>query len=101
MTEDLPATPKGLSANRIAIVLIVLGVASLVLYKMGVRAEGTRDIVWFLKLVGVQAMIYIAAAWLGLRGKESRSLLIIGLVFAGLFRLSILFSLLMSSICAP
>ncbi len=92
MTEDSPATPKGPSANRIAIVLIVLGVASLVLYRMGVRPEGTSDIVWFLKLVGVQAMIYIVGAWLSLRGKESRSLLIIGLVLAALFRLSILFS---------
>jgi hypothetical protein len=92
MTEGSPPTPQGPSSNRITIVLIVLGVASLVLYRMGLRADGTRDIVWFLKLVGAQAALYIAAAWLSLRGKESRSLLIIGLVLAALFRLSILFS---------
>lgn len=92
MTKDSPATPGGLRANRIAIVLIVLGIASLLLYRMGVRAEGTKDIVWFLKLVGVQTMLYAAVAWLSLRARQSRSLLIIGLVFAALFRLSILFS---------
>ena len=92
MTRDSPATPRGLRVNRTAIVLIVLGVALLVFYRIGVRAEGTKDIVWFLKLVGVQSTLYIAAAWLSLRDRESRSLLIIGLVFAALFRLSILFS---------
>ena len=92
MTADSPATPRGLRANRITIVLIVIGIASLLLYRVGVRAEGTKDIVWFLKLVGVQTMLYAAVAWLSLRAKQSRSLLIVGLVFAALFRLSILFS---------
>ncbi len=92
MNIDLPATQKGSSANRIAIVLIVLGLASLVLYRIGIRAGGTKDIVWFLKLVGIQAVLYIAAGWLILRVRESRSVLIIALVFAALFRLAIIFS---------
>lgn len=92
MTEDSRAKPKRGSANWIAMVLIVFGLASLVLYRIGLHADGVKDIVWFLKLVGVQSTLYIAAAWLSLRRRESRSLLIIGLVFAALFRLSILFS---------
>ena len=92
MTKDSRATLRGLKGNQIAIVLIVLGVASLLLYRLGVRAEGTKDIVWFLKLVGVQTVLYAPVAWLSLRARQSRSLLIIGLVFAALFRFSILFS---------
>ena len=92
MTEDSRAKPKRGSANCIAIVLIVFGLASLVLYRIGLHAEGVKDIVWFLKLVGVQALLYVAAGWLCLRGRDSRSVLIIGLVFAALLRLSILFS---------
>lgn len=92
MTKNLPATQKGSIANLIAIVLIVLGLASLVFYRIGIRAEGTKDIVWFLKLVGVQAVLYIAAAWLILRVRQSRSAMIIALVFAALFRLAIIFS---------
>ena len=92
MTIDPPTTQKSSSSNLIAIVLIVLGLASLVFYRIGIRAEGTKDIVWFLKLVGVQAVLYIAAAWLILRVRQSRSAMIIALVFAALFRLAIIFS---------
>ena len=92
MTKDSPVMTRSLKGNRIAIVLIVLGVGSLLIYGMGARAEGTKDLVWFLKLAGVQIVLYAAVAWFSLRGRESRSLLIIGLVFAALFRLSILFS---------
>jgi alpha-1,6-mannosyltransferase len=92
MTGDSPATPKRLSPNLIAIALGLFGVSMLVLYRIGLRAQGTTDIVWFLKLVGIQALIYLAVAWLSLRGRESHSVLIIGLIFATLFRLSILFS---------
>jgi len=72
--------------------LIVLGLTSLVFYRIGLRAEGTKDIIWFLKLVGVQSALYFVAAWLILRGRESRSGLIIVLLFAALFRLAIIFS---------
>lgn len=92
MTAISPATQKGPSANRIAIVLIVLGLASLVFYLIGIRAEGTRDIIWFIKLVGVQTALYLVAAWTILRVRESRSVLMIALVFAALLRLVIIFS---------
>ena len=92
MTEDSPTTSNRLSANRIAIVLSALGVALLLLYRIGMRAEGSKDIVWFLKLVGAQIPLYLAAAWLSLRGEDSRSVLIVGLILAALFRLTIVFS---------
>src|SRR5712664_1448427 len=92
MNEDSLATPKHSSAKRIAIVLIVLGVSLLVLFRVGIRAEGPKDISWFLTIVGIQTLLYLAAAWLVLRKRESRPLLIIALVFAALLRLSILFS---------
>ena len=92
MTEEPQTTHGGLSGNRVATLLVVPGIALLVLYRIGVRAEGVRDIVWFLKVVGVQSVIYFGAVWLSLRVRESRSVLIVALVFAGLLRLSILFS---------
>ena len=92
MTRDPPHTQKSSSASLVPILLTLLGLASLVFYRIGIRAEGTKDIVWFLKLAGVQAVLYVAAAWLILRVRESRSVLIIALVFAALFRLAMIFS---------
>src|SRR5262245_45130871 len=70
----------------------VLGVAMLGLYCLAVRSKGVADIAWFLKLAVVQIVIYLAVAWLSLRSRDSRSLLLLGLTFAALFRLSIIFS---------
>jgi alpha-1,6-mannosyltransferase len=92
MIKDLPSTPKRLSTTWTAIVLSVLGIGLLILYRIGVHARDPSNILWFLKIVGVQAPLYLAAAWLCLHTAESRSVLIIVLVFATLFRLSILFS---------
>lgn len=69
----------------------VLGVAMLVLYRTAVHAKGVADIAWFLKLVVVQIIIYVAVAWISVRSRDSRSLLVVGLVFAALFRLSVIF----------
>src|SRR4030095_1880206 len=70
----------------------VLGVAMLVLYRIAVHSKSVPDIAWFLKLVVVQIVIYLAAAWLSLRSRDSRPLLVLGLIFAAFFRLSIIFS---------
>jgi hypothetical protein len=83
MSEQMPAASK-------FVMLSIFGVAMLVLYRVAVHAKGVADITWFLKIVVVQIVIYVAATWLALRTKDSRSLLIIGLVFAALFRLSII-----------
>lgn len=72
--------------------LIFTGIASLILYPLGLRAEGTKDIAWFLKLVAAQAVLYVIAAWSILRAQPTRPFLITVIVFAVLFRLAILFS---------
>ena len=90
--RNLPATPKRLSTTWTAIVLSALGVGLIALYRIGLGAQGTNDILCFLKIVGLQALLYLAAVWLNLRSSQSRPVLIIALVFATLFRLSILFS---------
>ena len=63
----------------------------LFLVRIAAPSKGVADIAWFLKLVVVQSVIYVAVAWISLRSGDSRSILILGLVFAALFRLSIIF----------
>ena len=91
MTESFPAARKFVTAKSTIIVLGLLGVATLYLYRVAVHSRGSADIIWFLKLVVVQIVIYLAVAWLSLRTSDSRSLLLLGLIFAALFRLSIIF----------
>ena len=50
--------------NGIRVVLVIAGVTSLVLYRVGLRAEGTKDMLWFLKLVACQATLYFVACWI-------------------------------------
>ena len=89
----MPAAIPGKSNSKwIVLILGVLGIALLFCYRAGNRAAGPGDIAWFLKIVALQTPLYLVAVWLSLRGKESRSLLIVGLAFAALFRLSILFA---------
>lgn len=90
MSEASPAALRSVGKWNVA--LGVLGVAMLVLYRIAVQSSGVADIAWFLKLAGIQIIVYIAAVWLSSRSRDSRSLLVVGLIFAGLFRLSILFS---------
>ena len=71
--------------------LLLLGVAMLLLFRIAVHSKGVADIRWFLELVVIQSVIYLAVAWLSLRSSDSRSILLLGLVFAALFRLSIIF----------
>lgn len=78
--------------NWITVVLVAVGVTSLVLYRVGLRAEGTKDILWLLKLIACQAALYFVASWVILRARPARSLILIVILFAVLFRLSILFS---------
>src|SRR5215216_7866775 len=75
-----------------AATLAVLGVAMLLLCRVAVHAKGVPDLVWFLKLVVVQIVIYLAVVWLSLRTSDSQTFLVLGLGFAALFRLSIIFS---------
>jgi alpha-1,6-mannosyltransferase len=82
------------SLTSINLALIALGSALLVLYRYGLQAEGqgVSYIEWFIKLALVQSTLYFAAALIVWRVPPSRSTLIIVLLFAGLFRASILFA---------
>ncbi len=89
MSEQPSAAFQPVSTKWI-VKLTVLGVAMVALYRLGVHSKGVADMVWFLELVAVQASIYAAAVWLSLRSGDSRRLFVVALIFAALFRLSIL-----------
>jgi hypothetical protein len=91
MSEQSHATFRSASFWWI-VTLSILGVAMLILFRIAVHAKTVPEIVWFLKLVLIQLVIYFGVAWLSLRTKDSGALLLLGLIFAALFRLSILFS---------
>jgi len=78
--------------KRSNLLLIVLGCALLAVYLWSLRAHSTADIVWFLQLVLIASVLYIAACCLVIRTQPSHSTLLIVLVFAVLFRLSLLFA---------
>src|SRR2546426_1894795 len=64
----------------------------LILYRIGLHSRGAIDVVWFIKLALIQSVLYLIAAWLMVRARSARSTLIIVLVLAGIFRLSIVFA---------
>lgn len=72
--------------------LVVLGCISFILYRISLHAKGGDDIDWFIKIALGQAVIYLIAAWIIISARSSRSTLLIVIVFAFIFRLSILFA---------
>jgi len=78
--------------KRSNLLLIVLGCALFAVYLWSLRAHSTADIVWFLQLVLIASVLYIAACWLVIRTESNHSTLLIVLGFAVLFRLSLLFA---------
>src|SRR5437879_1635508 len=74
------------------LLLIITGCAALVLYRISLRAHTGPDILWFLKIALVQCVLYVFVAWLVIKARAARSTLIIVIVLAVLFRLSLLFS---------
>ncbi len=81
-----------MSSNLSTLVLIAVGVTLVVLYRTGLQAENAKDITWFLRLAAFQVTLYLVAAWVILRARPKRSVLLTVILFAALFRLSILFS---------
>jgi hypothetical protein len=81
---------KSLIVNNI--LLAGIGLTLLVLFRIGQRATGVADIAWFIKLALFQSVLYLIAAWLIVRNRGGRGTLVLVLIFAGLFRLSILFA---------
>jgi hypothetical protein len=59
--------PTVFTSTKWTVTLSTLGIAMLVLYRIGVHAKSVADITWFLKLVVVQIVIYLGTAWLSLR----------------------------------
>jgi hypothetical protein len=77
------------------LLLVALGLASLALYRYGLRFDKTRplQIVQFIQIALAQCALYALAVWLVWRMRRtSRSTLLLVVVFAALFRLSILFA---------
>jgi hypothetical protein len=74
------------------VLLAAVGAILLILYRIGLHSRGVTDIVWFIKLALVQSALYLIAASLIVRARSARSTLIIVLVLAGIFRLSIVFA---------
>src|SRR5256884_1016194 len=70
----------------------VIGCLLIVLYRLGLQSRDGPDILWFIKVAFVQSIFYLVAVWLILRARTSRSTLVLTLIFATLFRLSILFA---------
>ncbi|MBA3240102.1 MAG: DUF2029 domain-containing protein [Acidobacteria bacterium] len=71
---------------------VALGCVLLVLYRLGLHAKGSESILWFIKLALAQGIIYLVATYLILRARPARSTLFLIILFAALFRLSILFA---------
>jgi hypothetical protein len=65
------------------------GCASFAVYLLSLRAHSSADIVWFLRLVLITSVLYVGGSWLVIRTQASHSLFLIVLIFAGLFRLSL------------
>ncbi len=74
------------------LLLVLLACVSLALYRLGLSTHRAGEIVWFICVALGQSILYLVAAWLVLRAPPARSTLLITLVFATLFRLSILFA---------
>jgi hypothetical protein len=74
--------------------LLALGLASLALYAYGLGFDRTHklQIVWFIKVALAQCALYAVAAWLVWRARARRSTLLLVVIFAALFRLSVLFA---------
>ena len=74
--------------------LIALGLASLALYRYGLEFDkaDTPQIVWFIKLALGQCALYAVAAWVVWRAPARRSTLLLLVLFAAAFRLSVLFA---------
>jgi alpha-1,6-mannosyltransferase len=83
---------SGSVINRVNVLLIALGCVSLVLYRVSLKATGGDDIRWFIVIALCQSAIYLAAALIIVRARPARSTLMLVIIFAALFRLSILFA---------
>ena len=85
-------TPKCVTPVVVNLSVTVIGCLLIVLYRLGLRSRDSAEILWLLKVALVQSIFYLVAVWLIWRARTSRSTLVLTLLFATLFRLSILFA---------
>jgi alpha-1,6-mannosyltransferase len=78
--------------TRSNLLLLVFGCVALALYHLSSRADSSDHILWFLKIVLVESLLFVASSWVVLRAQSSRSTFLTVIVFAVLFRLSVLFA---------
>jgi alpha-1,6-mannosyltransferase len=78
--------------NRSNVLLIIFGCTSLMIYFWSLRAHSSADMPGFLKLVLLESVLFIAACAVALRAQAKRSTFLIVIIFAVLFRLSLLFA---------
>src|SRR5437660_298612 len=62
------------------LLLIIIGSTALVLYRLSLRAHTGPDILWFLKIVLAQCVLYVFVAWLVIKARTARSTLLIVIV---------------------
>jgi hypothetical protein len=75
------------------LLLVLTGLALRLMYERGLTGKTSYDLFWFIRLALAQSALYLVAAWLVARARQSsRSTLIIVIVFAALFRLSIIYT---------
>jgi hypothetical protein len=86
------AAPERKALILTNVLLAAIGALLLILYRIGLHSRGATDIVWFIKLALVQSLLYLIVVWLIVRARRARSTLLIVLLFAGIFRISILFA---------
>lgn len=78
--------------SRTNLLLLMLGILSFVLYRIGLGARSAEDVHWLITLALVQGGLYLCAALIALRARSNRATMIIILSFAVLFRLGLLFA---------
>jgi len=96
--QDAGAARGEVSTHRAVVwtnlLLVALGLASFALYRYGLNFDKAHklQIVWFIKLALAQCALYALAAWVVWRAGARRSTLLVVVVFAAVFRLSVLFA---------
>src|SRR5437879_7476928 len=62
--------------KRSNLLLILFGCVSLIIFSWSLRAHSSTDIPWFLRLVLIESVLFIAASWVTLRAQAKRSTLL-------------------------
>lgn len=92
MTQRPSAMRLGGIFRRANLMLLLIGGASFILYRVGLRARVSEDINWFVTLALCQAGLYLVSAVIVIRARPARSTLTLVIALAALFRLGILFA---------